>query len=138
MAPTARFRAPLLAQALVLGLLTGCATDPSDRLAEGPWSGPDVLLVVGPDSSLVYLPCRFGVVREPIALDGERRFSVPVVLVFRGGVAPAGPALLLAPDRLDGRLRGSMMELTVTTAGPDFPATYRLFHRSGPPPAPCP
>ncbi|MGH9262744.1 MAG: hypothetical protein ACRD08_23065 [Acidimicrobiales bacterium] len=116
--------------------LSGCMTEPPAGLGAAQWSGPAINLFVGADSTLVELPCRSGVVREPLVLDRDSRFTGSFTLVFHGGAA--GGSVDSQPARLDARLVRQALLVTVAAPGPDFPVTAQLARRSAPHLPPCP
>jgi len=106
---------------LVAALAAGCrctshATAPATGPLAGSWGGGQASLVVDEDGARVELPCADGRIDGPIVLD-EGRFdgSGPW---WPGPVPPVEPL----SARYDGRVVGSMLELTIfrVPEGPSY------------------
>jgi hypothetical protein len=85
--------------------------DPSaSELAIGTWGGDDAGLIITGTEAHVHLGCTYGDFPAHVALDADRRFSVPGEYVPNAYPVAVGPPM---PAQLAGVLRGDLLTLTV-------------------------
>jgi hypothetical protein len=69
-----RLRALALSSVVALACGQG---GPSDRVAEGPWGGEHLAVLVGPTGATVGFDCAHGAITVPLRLDPDGRFTLP-------------------------------------------------------------
>jgi len=90
----------------------------ADTLLPGAWGGRHVRLEVREGGATVEFDCARATVEGRIAVDRSGRFSVAATYYQeRGGPERADETPAGEPVRLNGRVGGSLMRLTVTRAG---------------------
>ncbi len=124
----------VLATAFLAGA-AGCNTSPAEALS-GPWNSDGFNLLITPDSTAAWGNCSYGKIPGGLAPDGAGRFQATFDYTFYAGANGSKP--VTTRIRLEARLKGNQLTVTLDPMTNAGPAIHILARGSGRPYLPCP